>query len=108
MYQRGVPERFKGADSRYKTITKSTGKRDIHEARQVRDRFEEADNQYWAALDAGLSAETAQEKYDVAIAMREAMARPGWLVRPIGDGLSLERLHEALNDMALTSDPEVA
>jgi integrase len=100
MYQRGVPERFKGADARYKTITKSTGKRDIYEARQVRDQLEEADNQYWAALDAGLSAETAQEKYDAALAMRTAKGTT-WLVGDsygeIIEGGELSKFEDTVN-----------
>lgn len=72
MYRRGVPKHLRLIDKRWPTVTISTKTRDIHAARQVRDILAKADDDYWEALDAGLDATTAQEKYEAAILMREA------------------------------------
>lgn len=72
MYCRAVPKRMCGIDGRAPTITISTRKRDVYEARQVRDQLAEADDSFWSALDAGMSADTAREKYEAALQMRDA------------------------------------
>lgn len=69
-YRRKIPLDLKELDSRAPQVVKTTGKSSVYEAREIRNIFEKADNEYWDALRAGLDARTAREKYDAAVTMK--------------------------------------
>ncbi|KJS13685.1 MAG: hypothetical protein VR78_10965 [Hoeflea sp. BRH_c9] len=72
-YVRGVPTGLHHLDSRAPMVRLSLKTKSVHTARLLRDVREQADDDLWDALRAGIDAATARDRYDAAIRLNSAL-----------------------------------
>ena len=93
VYKRRVPSSVSALDQRGPTIRISLGTKDVAQARAMRDIYERADNEYWAALLVGDDAKQAEAVYRAAAARAAAL---GFTYRTTSEILAYETGHSII------------
>lgn len=101
-YKRRVPTKLAHLDERGQHVRMSLQTDDLAQARAARDIYEQADDEYWAALTLGVSKEGARTSYLAAVKRAQAM---GFSYRPAAE-VAREELEAILQRLEAVASPQ--